>query len=62
MIYTEEQKPRVTKLRRRQQHKFYDFNLNPITGFREIKHDRCSRTQTTAEVIDFNKPGFRLAI
>ena len=61
-IYAEHEKPKTSKLKKRQQHKFWKYNLSPITGCVTSKNMQQQTIDLTAEVIEIKKPAFRLAI
>ncbi|MFD1292667.1 hypothetical protein ACFQ5N_02355 [Lutibacter holmesii] len=62
MIYSEDQKPPTSELKKLQLRKFWFYNINPITGFRDSKQHPQPAYDGTAEVIETKKPAFRLAI
>lgn len=62
MIYSKEQKPKISELKRRQMNRFWEHNLNPITGYPKVYDGIGTVIDATANVSPVNKPAFRLAI
>ena len=62
MIYSKEQKPKMKPFRRSRLNRFWESNLNPITGHPTPYEGPGKVIDATAEVSPVKKPAFRLAI
>ena len=63
MIYPEHLKPKTSEEEKHKQRRFWDYNLNPITGAVTSKNIQAIYlVDITAKIAESKKPAFRLAI
>lgn len=62
MIYPKDKRTELTKKHQKKLKKFYNYKLNPITGFREFKSNNSSKCIIITEMVRIDTNGFKSLI